>query len=84
MTQSSQTDRARKCSWLKRGAFVCAAIFVINLLLGKGAIVFGWNLSFLLDGVSEFVLLLVTVTLFVIYTLMLEKERDTAETKSNN
>jgi hypothetical protein len=43
------------------------------VLLGKGALLFGWKFSFLLDGAPEFVLLLVTVLLFVIGALMLEQ-----------
>jgi hypothetical protein len=81
MSKRERQGWSKHRGWLKYGASACAAVFVLNLLLGKAGIVFGWKLSFLFDGASEFVLLLATVTLFVVYTLLLEWERDTKKTK---
>jgi len=58
--------------FMRLSAFA-ALIFLTNVLLGKGALLFGWKFPFLLDGTPEFVLLLVTVLLFVIGALMLEQ-----------
>ena len=83
MTQDMQPGWIRYRGWMKYGALGCAVVFVLNVLLGKAGIVFGWKLNFLLDGTAEFVLLLAAVTLFVVYTLLLEWERDTKKTKSD-
>lgn len=53
--------------------FVCFSVFVVNVLLGKLSIVFGWQRVPLLSDVAEFLLLLIGVTVFMIATLQLER-----------
>ena len=45
--------------------FVCFAVFILNVLLGKLSIVLGWENVPLLGDVPEFLLLLLSVTIFV-------------------
>ncbi len=49
----------------KRIAYTCALIFLVNLLVGKGSLIMGWKPPFLFDGVSEFLLLLFIVVMFI-------------------
>lgn len=49
----------------KRISYVGALIFLVNLLVGKGSLIMGWKPPFLFDGVSEFLLLLFIVVMFV-------------------
>ena len=51
------------------------ALFALNLLVGKLALMFGWNVWLHLEGVPEFLLLMITVVSFVIGTLLNEKAR---------
>ncbi len=67
---------ARRTQW---ASFVCFAVFMANVVLGKSSLVFGWKLKFLLDGTPEFLLLLISVTLFMISALLRERDR-----KNNN
>ena len=55
---------------------VCFCLFTIEVLLGKAFVVFGWQGVPLLSDVAEFLLLLFTVTMFVIATLRLEQARN--------
>lgn len=51
-------------------------LFTIEVLLGKAVIAFGWQGVPLLSDVAEFLLLLFTVTMFVVATLRLEQARN--------
>jgi len=51
--------------WFRRISYICGFIFFVNLLVGKGSLIMGWNPPFLFDGVSEFLLLLFIVVMFV-------------------
>ncbi len=55
---------------------VCFCLFTIEVLLGKAVVAFGWQGVPLLSDVAEFLLLLFTVTVFVIATLRLELARN--------
>jgi hypothetical protein len=55
---------------------VCFCLFAIEVLLGKAVIAFGWQGVPLLSDVAEFLLLLFTVTMFVVATLRLEQARN--------
>ena len=55
---------------------VCFCLFTIEVLLGKAVIAFGWQGVPLLSDVAEFLLLLFTVTMFVVATLRLEQARN--------
>ncbi len=55
---------------------VCFCLFTIEVLLGKAVIDFGWQGVPLLSDVGEFLLLLFTVTMFVVATLRLEQARN--------
>ncbi len=55
---------------------VCFCLFTLEVLLGKAVVAFGWEGVPLLSDVTEFLLLLFTVTMFVIATLWLEQARN--------
>ncbi len=55
---------------------VCFCIFMLDVLLGKAVVAFGWEGVPLLSDVAEFLLLLFTVTVFVVATLWLEQARN--------
>ncbi len=55
---------------------VCFCLFTIEVLLGKAVVAFGWQGVPLLSDVAEFLLLLFTVTMFVVATLRLEQARN--------
>lgn len=52
---------------------VLFALFVANVLLGKGRVEFGWNIPFLLNDVMEFLLLLFGALFFVRAALTAEQ-----------
>ena len=52
---------------------ICIAIFVINLILGKIEVTYRIDTVVHLEGVPEFILLLVSVIFFVISTLFKEQ-----------
>jgi heme A synthase len=55
---------------------VCAllfGLFCLNVLLGKARIVFGLQFGFLLSGVAEFLLLLLSALFFTLAALAREK-----------
>ncbi len=54
---------------------VCFCLFTIDVLLGKAVVASGWQGVPLLSDVAEFLLLLFTVTVFVVATLHLEQAR---------
>ncbi len=56
-----------------RGSLLGIVLFLINLGLGKLALLYQWNLWLHLEGVAEFLLLLITVICFVIGTLLTER-----------
>lgn len=49
------------------------ALFVLNILLGKARVQFGWNLPFLLGDVPEFLLLLVAAVFLMLAALARER-----------
>jgi hypothetical protein len=55
---------------------VCFCLFTLEVLLGKAVVAFGWEGVPLLSDVAEFLLLLFTVTMFVVATLHLEQARN--------
>ena len=63
--------------------FLCFGVFVANILLGKSQLAFGWNELPLLNDVAEFLLLLVSMVIFVIAALQQEAARDTARHPEN-
>lgn len=56
--------------WLGWGALVALLLFVANVAYGKWLLAQGHSLSSPIDGVPEFLLLLLSVALFVTYTLL--------------
>ena len=60
--------------------FVCFTLFTLNVLLGKLSIMLGWEGVPLLGDVPEFLLLLLSVTIFVVAFL----QREAAETKGDD
>ncbi len=55
---------------------VCFCLFTFDVLLGKAVVAFGWEGVPRLSDVAEFLLLLFTVTMFVVATLRLEQARN--------
>ncbi len=64
---------------------VCFCLFTLDVLLGKAVVAFGWEGVPLLSDVAEFLLLLFTVTMFVVATLRLEQahNQETGNTIDN-
>ena len=60
--------------------FVCFIVFTLNVLLGKLSIMLGWEGVPLLGDVPEFLLLLLSVTIFVAAFL----RREAAETNGDD
>ena len=56
--------------------WVLFGVFVLNVLLGKAAISFGWEGLPLLSDVAEFLLLLVAMVIFVVAALQRETARE--------
>jgi hypothetical protein len=75
--EQDQTNEANGASRKGRGFlvvfFVLLALFILNILLGKASIQFGWDLPFLLGDVPEFLLLLVAAMFLMIAALGREK-----------
>jgi hypothetical protein len=51
--------------WLRRISYICTFVFFINLAVGKSSQIMGWKIPPLVDGVSEFLLLLFIVVMFI-------------------
>lgn len=59
---------------------VSVALYLLNILLGKASIHWGWNVFYLGD-ISEFLLLLFASTVFI--GAALHRERESNEEKNN-
>lgn len=60
-------------------------VFVVNVLLGKATIAYGWNLPFLLNDVAEFLLLLFSAVFLMLGALARERgASDAAENGPEN
>ena len=81
MTRPGQDETAQKASAGRRGNpylaifFVLFGLFTLNVLLGKAAIQFGWDLPFLLGDVPEFLLLLIAAVFLMLAALGRERNR---------
>ncbi len=53
--------------------FVLFGLFILNVLLGKAVIQFGWDVPFLLGDVAEFLLLLVSAVFLMLAALRRER-----------
>jgi hypothetical protein len=51
--------------WLRRISYICTLVFFVNLVVGKSSQIMGWKIPPLVDGVSEFLLLLFIVVMFI-------------------
>lgn len=51
---------------------VLFAVFLINVLLGKASVSFGWDFPFLLNDVGEYLVLLSAALFFTVATLIRE------------
>ncbi len=79
MTSGADKTNQKHARVARRAAMICFLAFAANTIMGKASLVFGWKLTFLLDGTPEFVLLLISVLCFMINALFQEQDR-----KSNN
>ena len=57
-------------------SLLCVAVFAINIVIGKIEIVYRINTNVHMEGVPEFVLLLLAVIFFVISTLIKERSEN--------
>ena len=57
---------------------VLAGLFILDILLGKASVLFGWQPPFLLGDVGEYLVLLSTALFFTIATLILEHRENNA------
>jgi|SaaInl7_200m_RNA_FD_contig_51_694630_length_1679_multi_16_in_0_out_0_3 hypothetical protein len=48
------------------------AIFIVNILLGKAEVAFGWKVPFLFSDVGEYLVLLFAALLFTVASLIRE------------
>jgi len=64
---------ARRARLLMAVAALLFALFALNVLLGKARVTFGLDLPFLLNDVSEFLLLLLAALFFTLAALAREK-----------
>lgn len=75
-TPGRGTARGRRGGrWLLGVFLVVFGLFLANVLLGKAQILFGWRAPFLLNDVSEYLVLLASALLFTMVTLLRETER---------
>ena len=74
MIATKSTEKRAFASRLAMPVFlICFFVFVTNILLGKATIAFGWEGLPLLGDVTEFLLLLFTMIVFVIAALLREQ-----------
>ncbi|UCH73962.1 MAG: hypothetical protein JSU82_16855 [Rhodospirillales bacterium] len=79
MTRPGQDDTGHGNSAKQRGNIYLAVfivlfgLFILNVLLGKAGIQFGWDLPFLLGDVPEFLLLLVSAVFLMLAALRRER-----------
>jgi len=73
MSESREEHRYRLGSvYFAYAFFGLLALFMLNVLLGKASLYFGWKLSFLLGDVGEYLLLFAIAGLFAVTTLLRE------------
>ncbi|MGB7183129.1 MAG: hypothetical protein WBD34_08110 [Burkholderiaceae bacterium] len=71
MSMTPDVDtQARRARWAGSAALLFFLLFVANVIYGKWLLVQGTSLSSPMAGVPEFLLLLLSVALFVTYTLL--------------
>ena len=75
-TSPARRDRPPRGRIMLAIFVVCFCLFTLEVLLGKAVVAFGWEGVPLLSDVAEFLLLLFTVTMFVVATLRLEQARN--------
>jgi len=86
MTRPGQDEPARTSSaGRRRGSylpvfFILFGLFALNVLLGKAGIQFGWDVSFLLGDVPEFLLLLVSAVFLMLAALRRERDKSGNDT----
>ncbi len=66
----STTPNIQRARWFGWAALFTLLLFIANLVYGTWQLAQGASLSAPLDGVPEFLLLLLAVALFVTYTLL--------------
>ncbi len=68
--------------WFLYSSGLLFGLFLLNVLLGKAALVFEMKLTFLLGDVGEFVILLAAVVCFVAEALRRESQEVANDTES--
>jgi len=79
MTARPEQDQGNETSGANRKGrgflavfFILFVLFILNILLGKAGIQFGWDLPFLLGDVPEFLLLLAAALFLMLAALTRE------------
>ncbi|MDH3673288.1 MAG: hypothetical protein OES46_19350 [Gammaproteobacteria bacterium] len=70
--------------WYLVSAGVLFGLFLLNIFLGKAALLFDMEPILTIGDVGEFVILLAAVICFVIVVLRLESQKSDVKTKSAN
>ncbi len=76
--------RKRVDFWILAATGLLFGSFVLNVLLGKAALLYGFDPILQFGDVGEFLILLVAIIAFVIEVLRRELEQANLETKSAN
>ncbi len=76
--------KSRSDIWFLVSAGVLFGLFLLNIFLGKAALVFGMEPVLTVGDVGEFLLLLAAVICFMIEVLRQESQRSGTKTQSAN
>ena len=76
--------KTRSDIWILVSAGVLFGLFLLNILLGKAALVFDIKPILAVGDVGEFLILLAAVICFVIVVLRLESQESDVKTKPAN
>ncbi|MCP3686932.1 MAG: hypothetical protein GY784_00840 [Gammaproteobacteria bacterium] len=74
--------RSRIDIWFMVSASILFGLFLLNIFLGKAALVFDFEPVLTVDDVGEFLLLLAAVICFMIEVLRQESRKSDVETQS--
>ncbi len=76
--------KKRSDTWYLASAGILFGLFLLNIFLGKAALVFDMEPILTIGDVGEFLILLAAVIFFVIVVLRLESQESNGKTKSAN
>ena len=76
--------KKRSDTWFLVSAGVLFGLFLLNIFLGKAALIFDMEPILTIGDVGEFLILLAAIICFVIVVLHLESQQSDVKTKSAN